>query len=183
MCACPKRQQHARVATRSLGACPSKATAKGGKRRQGKEREGTKGARNRAGWRKVRTWGRRGEESARERRRNGQAEDTRQSKEVKDSPGEWARCNKLEHSGRIQRQSTRAPWTGASRGPKRKERKGKEPGLEHPGNNEQASNRATGLEHPGCSGQKPWTGPSRDEARSPGLGNPGLHEGDETGQE
>ena len=39
-------------------------------------------------------------------------------------------------------QSTRASWTGASRGPKRQGGKRKESGLEHPAKKEQAGNRA-----------------------------------------
>ena len=50
----------------------------------------------------------------------------------------------LEPPGRArnQQQSTRAPWTGASREPKRKEGKRNGPGLEHPDKKEQARNRA-----------------------------------------
>ena len=56
----------------------------------------------------------------------------------------FARCHGLEHPGqaRNKQQSTRAPWTGASGGPQRKEDKRKEPELEHPGKNEQAGSKA-----------------------------------------
>ena len=47
-----------------------------------------------------------------------------------------------------------------------KEKKG-QPGLEHPGENEQASNRATRTGTSG--GPKLWTGTPREEASNPGF--------------
>ena len=57
-----------------------------------------------------------------------------------------------------------------------KENKG-QPGLEHPGKNEQAGNRATRTGTSG--GPRPWTGTSGEEAGSPGLERPGLHKQEE----
>ena len=58
-----------------------------------------------------------------------------------------------------------------------KEKKG-QPGLQHPGKNEQAGNRATRTGTSG--GPKLWTGTPGEEASSPGLERPGgLHKEEE----
>ena len=61
--------------------------------------------------------------------------------------------------------SSGTPWIGASGRKKRQGGKRKQPGLEHPGKNKQAGNRATRTGTSG--GQKPWTGTSGEEASGP----------------
>ena len=68
--------------------------------------------------------------------------------------------------------STGAPWTGTSGGTQAD--KSTEPGLEQPGKNVPASNRATQTGTSG--GQKPVTDASGEEGSRPGKERPGLSE-------
>ena len=68
--------------------------------------------------------------------------------------------------------SNGAPWTGTSGGTQRQADKRTEPGLEHPGKNVPAGNRATRTGTSG--GQKPGTGTTGEEASGPGKERPGL---------
>ena len=95
VCAGPKTEQHARVDTRSLSACQSKATTKGEKGSRGREDRGRRG-------------GGRGGESIAERGERGRSNDDGRAKKKN------TKAPRTQPAKSARRERNMKPWIGAS---------------------------------------------------------------------